>query len=534
MKIQSKILLMVMACGLVIGLASTGLAQESLLRVAFSWPTFFDPAVGNDFSSSSAIVNLYDALVYPLAEGIIPNAAESWEVSTDNLTYTFQLRKGIKFHSGNEMTAEDVKFSMDRLLEIGEGYAYLYLGKIDHTDVIDEYTVSFVLKTPFGPFVSSLVRLYILEKAVVMANLKDGFYGSFGDYGKGYLLSNDAGSGPYMVKEVGLGEYILMEKFPGYWGEVLPNAPDVVKFMRSPDTIAVKTMMARRELEITTPWEPEEAYQEMAKIPGVEVVGWNSGFSEYMMLNNQKPPTDCIHFRRALNWMLDWEQVLTGIYPGWTQAAGPIAQNLPGFKEGLFQYYQDMDKAREELQKSKYADQLEGLKVTLGVDTTVPPREQFALMLQANAAEFGIDVEIIKMTWGKVQEVVGSIETTPNGMHINVAPHYPEAGSMLAAKYHSSSAGTWEQAEHLLSPVIDVLIDDALGTVDQDERFQKYGLLQEVLVELSPSMFLFDVLEKHAYQEAYVDWSALLDNPRPTMGYNYDCRYIEVYPDRIP
>jgi len=234
MKVQSKILLIVIACGLVIGLATMGLAQESLLRMAMSWPTFFDPGVANDFSSSTALVNAYDALVYPMAEGIIPNAAESWEVSTDNLTFTFKIRKGIEFHSGNEMTAEDVKFSMDRLLEIGEGYSYLFLGKVDRTDVIDKFTVSFTLKSPYGPFVSSLIRLYILDEATVMANLKDGPYGSFGDYGTGYLLGVDAGSGAYKVKEVGPGEYVLMEKFAGYWGEVLPNSPDLIKFMRSP------------------------------------------------------------------------------------------------------------------------------------------------------------------------------------------------------------------------------------------------------------------------------------------------------------
>jgi len=524
-----------MVCGLIIGLATMGIAQEeSLLRINFHWPSRLDPAVGLEFNASSAYVNLYDALVYPVPDGVILHAAESYEVSKDNLTYIFKLHKGIKFHSGNEMTAEDVKFSMDRLLEIGEGFSYLYLGKVDHTEVIDKYTVSFTLNVSFGPFLSSLIRLYILEKASVMANLKDGPYGSFGDYGKEFLLTHDAGSGAYMLKEMGPGEYVLMEKFAGYWGEILPNAPDLVKFVREPSAVTVKTMMARRELEITTPWLAKETYQDMAKIPGVEVVSWSNGFTEYEMWNTKKPPTDDIHFRKALNWMLDWEQVLTGIYPGWTQAAGPIAHNLPGFKEGLFQYYQDMDKAREELQKSKYADQLEGLKVTLGANSLVPRMEQFALMLQANAAEFGIDVEIIKMPWGKMVEVVGSIETNPNGMHINVAPHYPEAGSMLAAKYHSNSAGTWEQSEYLLSDEIDALIDDALATIDQDERFRKYGLLQEVLVELAPSMFIVELLEEHAYQAAYVDWSALLDNPSTIMGYNYDCRYIEVYPDRIP
>lgn len=143
------------------------------LRVTFAWPTYIDPAVGSDFSSSSSLVNLYDSLVYPDAKGDpLPHVAAAWETSEDTLTWTFHLRDDVTFHDGTPLTAEDVKYSMDRLTTIGEGYAFLFLGRLASTDVIDDYTVQFNLAQPFGPFLSTLYRLYILNKDVVEANIE--------------------------------------------------------------------------------------------------------------------------------------------------------------------------------------------------------------------------------------------------------------------------------------------------------------------------------------------------------------------------
>jgi len=92
------------------------------LRATFAWPTYIDPAVGSDFSSSASIINLYDSLVYPDTNGNpLPHVATSWETSDDMLTWTFHLRDDVTFHDGTLLTAADVKYSMDRLTTIGEG-----------------------------------------------------------------------------------------------------------------------------------------------------------------------------------------------------------------------------------------------------------------------------------------------------------------------------------------------------------------------------------------------------------------------------
>jgi len=97
---------------------------------------------------------------------------------------------------------------------------------------------------------------------------------------------------------------------------------------------------------------------------------------------------------------------------------------------------------------------------------------------------------------------------------------------MIETRYHSSNAGTWEQMEWLRDPEIDALIDDALATVDTEERFGKYHTLQEMLVEMVPSVFLIEKVEKHAYQ-SYISWPAG-ENPIPVMGYTFQFRLMEV------
>ena len=105
-------------------------------------------------------MNIYDPLVWPTKGGPPkPHLAESWDVSDDGLTYTFHLRKGVKFHDGTELTAEDVAFSMDRMLSISKGFAWLWKDVLDVGDIeaADDYTVAFHLNEPYGPFIAGLV-----------------------------------------------------------------------------------------------------------------------------------------------------------------------------------------------------------------------------------------------------------------------------------------------------------------------------------------------------------------------------------------
>lgn len=511
-------------------------AAKRELRVTFSWPTYIDPAVGSDFSSSASFVNLYDTLVYPTPKGdVIPHVSERWEASKDGLTWTFYLRKGVKFHDGTELTAEDVAFSMDRLLAIGEGYAYLFQGRVKRSEVVGKYTVRFHMSQPYGPFLAAIVRLYILNKDQVMAHIKTpGPYGKFGDYAKEYLLTHDCGSGPYEVKEMRLEEYLLMEKFNDYWGKFAPNAPHEVKFIGTTEPVTVRTMVARRELEISDQWQTTEAQKTLDAIEGVDLITLYLGSVFYYMIHTRKPPTDDVHFRKALSLAMDYKTIYE-IYPGARPMRGPVPTGFPGDNPKIPENRRDLEKAKEEMKKSKYYGKLDQYPVEVHWVADVPDEEKAALLFMSNMAEIGIKVNVVKTPWLSMVEKTADQELSPNIATIYVAPHYAEAGSLLESRYHSKSAATWEQNEWLLDSKIDTMIDDSIATIDREERFKKYRDIQEKIVELCPSLYLYEQPRIHAYQSAYIDWPATKEGEGiKVMGYNFDCRFIQVYPEKKP
>jgi peptide/nickel transport system substrate-binding protein len=495
-------------------------AEEKLFRATFAWPTYIDPAVGSDFSSTSSLVNLYDTLVFPNTEGgVDPSLAEDWEVSDDGLTWTFYLKEGVNFHNGSELTASDVAFSMNRMLEIGEGLAYVFLGTVESAEAVDDYTVQFNLVEPSGLFLISLIRLYVLDEQEVMDNIvTPGPYGDMGDYGKEYLLTHDAGSGPYMVEEFPLEEYLLMAKNEGWWGEFGENAPDEVRFIATTEAATVRTMMSRAELEITDQWQTVEALEALDEIEGVDIVAFPVLTEFYYMMNTTKPPLDDINFRRAVAYAFDYDAAVGLEWEGTTQSVGPVPAICAGHNPDVFVFERDLDEAQAALAESRYADQLDQYPVEVHWITEVPAEEKFALLFQANMAEIGINVEIVGTPWLSVVEEMGSQETSPHIVTIYVSADFPEAGSLLKVRYHSDAAPTWSQNEWLLDEDLDQLIDDALATVDEDERYAMYRDLQEYIVDLSPSLFLYDQVQKHAVQ-SYVDWPPARGDVIPVMGY---------------
>jgi peptide/nickel transport system substrate-binding protein len=478
-------------------------AEKRSLRVTFSWPTYIDPAVGSDFSSSSSLCNLYDTLVFPTTEGgVVPHVAESWETSADGLTWTFNLKQGIKFHNGSELTASDVAFSMNRMLEIGEGYAYVFLGTVESATAI-----------------ISLVRLYIVDEEEVMANIvASGPYGDKGDYGKDYLLTRDAGSGPYKVKEFPLEEYLLMEKYDDWFGTFHEDAPDEVKFIGTTEPATVRTLMSRGELEITDQWQPIEALEALQEIEGVDVAAFPTLTEFYYMMHTKKPPLDDIHFRRAIAWAFDYDAAVGLEWPGTQQSRGPVPIITAGHNPDVFVFQRDLDKAREELALSSYADQLDQYPVEVHWISDVPAEEKWALLFQANMAEIGIDVEVVSTPWTAVVEETADIETSPHIVTIYVSADFPEAGSLLKVRYHSDAAPTWSQNEWLLDDELDQMIDDSLTTVDEEERYAKYRDLQDYIMDLCPSLFLYDQVQKQAYRSDYVDWPPARGEVIPLMG----------------
>ena len=513
------------------------LPKPKLLRVGFAWPTEPDPAVGSDYSSSTTFTALYDPLVYPTAAGdIIPWVAENWTVSADGLTWNFTIKEGIKFHSNRTLGAKDVAFSMDRMTKIGVGYGYLFIPFVNETKVLDDYNVQFVLKKQFGPFLYSLVRLYIVDKEEIMAHIVQGGtydYPPNGDLGRDWLLTHDAGSGPYKVKEIKREQYIDMVRFNDYWAPMPPNAADEITYMALAVPATERTMMSKRELEITSQWLSEEVYAALDGTGGIDVTTFPGGDEFYYMMNNKKPPLDDIYVRRALAYVVDYEKIVRDVYPASLVATSCVPVGTPGYVSCQI-YHTDVNKALEELSKSKYYPDIvqhpENYVIEVDWCAEVPPEEKIAMIFaECVERDLGLRVDVVETPWGKMIEDMTTEATSPHIETIFVALHYSEAGSLIESRYHSKSAPTWEQNEWLLNSTLDAAIEDALSTVDKTERFSKYAELERTIIAMCPSLFLFDHMIKMAYQ-TYIDWPAARGEVIPIMGYNIDPRTIQIYP----
>ncbi len=504
-------------------------ATKRVLRATFSWPNRIDPAVGNDYASSSSLLNIYDSLVFPNAEGLVdPWAAESWTVSEDGKIYTFKLRQDIKFHDGAPLKASDVIYSYDRLKFIGEGYAYLVTAGVETVKTLDDYTVEFSLQAPTALFLPSLTRLYILNEQLVRQNTKpEGPYGENGDFGKEWLQTNDAGSGAYKVKEFPLEQYLLMEKNVDWWGTFTPNAPDEVRFIGTTEAVTVRSLMEKTELEISDQWQSFEAYEALDKIQDVDIAVLPTMTAFYYMVNNKKAPTDDVHCRRAISYAFDYDAAVSLEWPGTKQTVGPVPASLAGHDDTITPYKRDLDKAKEELAQCKYANELDKNPIQLHWVAEVPDEEKWALLFQSNMAEIGITVEITKVPWLSMVENTSKLETSPSIATIYVSSDLPEAGLLLKQKYHSSTTGTWQQNEWLQDTELDTAIDDALATLDDTERFAKYSAIQKNLVENAVSLWLYDQVEKRAVRSC-VDFPAARGETSMLMGYYFFAANIGV------
>lgn len=516
------------------GSAGPTAASEKVLRISEASGYVIDPSSAMDLASTTACVNMYDSLVYPDLDGeIVPSLAESnWTTSSDGLTWDFTIKEGVKFHDGTEMKASDVAFSANRMLTLGTGYAYLFTGYVDSVKATGDYTVQFILNKPFAPFLRILPRLYVLNEDLIMANLTDGSYGEFKDYGKAYLAENDAGSGAYYCDAMKVQDRLVMKKFADYFGTFETNAPDTVELISGTEASTIRTLMGSGQLEISDQWQTNEAYDALAKIDGVSVGSFSSGQMVYLMLNTKKAPTDDVHIRRAISALIDYSQVITALFPGYKMADSPIPAGVPGHTVGLAAYEYSLEKAKQELDLSAYADTLSSISVDIAWIAEVPDEEKLALLIQANAQQIGLTVNVVKVPWSTYVDNVATIENTPNAAVCFVSPDYDEAGAMLYQRYHSDTTATWQQIEWLQDPALDTQISTALTTMDQAARFKIYDELQQQVMDNVYGISVAEPIENHAYCD-YIVWPAMErakngQSVPALLGYNFMFRNFQV------
>lgn len=451
-----------------------------------------DPALATDYADSLLMFNVYDTLVLPAqgAPGHVPHLATGWEI--DGATFTFTLREGVTFHSGNPMTADDVVFSIDRMKALGQGLSFL-LASVESVEAVDPLTVRITLSEPYTPFIASLVRVPIVDKAAVMANLGEG-EGEMGDWGTAYLSANSAGTGAYSVVSHNPQEETVMALNPAYFGEVAEGAPAEVRLRYGLEPATVRALIARGEHDISSQWLPPEVMVALSG-EGARFFQESGTGAFYVKLNTQKAPLDDVNCRLALASAFDYATALaiTQITPevaGGIPSTGAVPVGMFGANGPDMALAQDMEAAQAHLANCAHNPADHTLEISWIAEVAI--EERFALLMQQNFSALGFNTEIVRVPWVLFTERVTSVESTPHISQVFVTATTGDPDTLLYPMYHSSAAGTWQSPEWLNDAEVDSLLEAGRTAADDAGREAAYAALNARLMDLAPTIYGFD------------------------------------------
>ena len=490
---------------LALGAVSATADAQRVLRHDEAAPGRLDPSKVVDYASSVLAFNVYDTLVEADPRGVAPSLAESWTIAPDGKAYTFKLRAGVKFHGGGELTSEDVVFTLERTQALNAGYARLFKGMA--VAASDPRTVVFNLPEPNAAFLATLVRLPVMQKSLVLKNIKPGNHGDKGDWGEAFLNNSDAGSGAYRIVEHNPQELSVLQRFDGYFGKFADKAPDVVRIRYGVEPATIRTLMARREFEATSQWIPSEIKKALAESEGMSMMAEQGSGYFIMPMNTRRPPTDDVHFRRAVALGIDYAALIdlvkiTPSIPGAIPMPGILPSGMLGHDKTLPVSRRDVAAAKAELAKSKYATDAPVLEIIWVGEVAL--EEKIGLLVFQNLAEVGIKANLTKVPWALLTQQATKPESTPNLIQRFVQAPYPDPDSMIAQS-HSRSMGTTLKMDWYADPEVDKMIEAGNAVIDDAKRREIYSAVQRRLMDAVPNLYPFETLAtfvKQSYVKA--------------------------------
>jgi peptide/nickel transport system substrate-binding protein len=276
-------------------------------------PTWFDPAETPGIITPFMILYaLHDALVKPMpGKAMAPSLAESWSASKDGLTYEFVLRKNVKFHNGDVMTTEDVKFSFERYR--GSSAAALK-AKVARIEIVDPYRIRFVLKHPWPDFMT----FYATPATGAAWIVPKKYVEKVGDEG---FKKAPVGAGPYRFVSFKPGVELVLEAFDGYWRKT-PSVKTLV-FRVIPDESTRLAALKRGEIDIAYSITGPLA-EELKRTPGLTLTPTHFPFTIWLVFTEQWDPKSPWHdkrVRQAVNLAIDRQAINQAVYLGYSKLA---------------------------------------------------------------------------------------------------------------------------------------------------------------------------------------------------------------------
>jgi len=406
---------------LIAALAAPAFAQESLdpnatpgggIVVTYKDDVAtLDPAIGYDWQNWSMIKSLFDGLMdyVPGTTELRPGLAESYMVSEDGLTFTFSLRSGVTFHNGREMTAADVKYSLDRVTNPetqspGAGFFAAIAGfdaisdgsasTLEGVTVIDPSTVQIQLSRPDATFLHVMALNFasvVPEEAVAAAN---------GDFGK-----LPVGTGAFKLDEWTIGQRLVFAKNSDYWRDGLPYL-DSVTFEVGQEPIVALLRLQNGEVDVPGDGIPPAKFLEVMGDPeqAARVVEGGQLQTGYITLNVTIPPMDNVEVRKAINMAINKDRITQIINGRAVPATQPLPPSMPGYTEGYAGYAFDPEAAKQMLADAGLADGFETELYVMNTD----PNPRIAQAIQQDLAAIGVRASILSLAQANVIEAGGA------------------------------------------------------------------------------------------------------------------------------
>jgi ABC-type transport system substrate-binding protein len=375
-----------------------------------------DPAIGYDWQNWSMIKSLFDGLMdyEPGTTTLKPDLAESYEISPDGQTFTFKLRQGVKFHNGRELTAEDVKYSIERVVNPAtqspaagffgsiKGFEEASAGKAEGLSgitVVDPYTIKFELSRPDATFlhVAALNFSHVVPKEEVEK------YGA--DFGK-----NPVGSGAFKLAEWTLGQKLVFERFADYWNKGLPKL-DQITFEVGQEPIVALLRLQKGEIDIPGDGIPPAKFIEVKEDPAFKdlVIQGGQLHTGYVAMNVKIKPFDDVKVRQAVNMAINKDRIVRIINGRAVPANQPLPPTMPGYAKDHGGYPYDVEKAKALMAEVGLADGVETELFVMNTD----PQPRIAQAIQQDLAAIGIKASVKSLAQANVIAAGGEPEGAP-------------------------------------------------------------------------------------------------------------------------
>ena len=457
-----------------------------------------DPAKAYEFASSGAVKQIYDNLVdFKVGDYTepIPELAESWDIGEDGKTWTFHIRQGVKFASGNPVNADAVVFSLQRLVKLEDTPSWVLTQwgiTPDSVTKIDDYTVQVVLDQKYAPgmFLSCLAYTVgsIVDPAVVLEHEQDG------DLGKAWMTDHSAGSGPFILEQWNRNESIILKANENYWKGTPPFKRVIIRDINEPTNQMI--LLEKGDLDIAWDLLPDQI-KKLRDNPDIAISETSTLYTRYLGMNVGFEPLSKSEVRDAIRYAIDYDGIVDDIMQGAAiKTQTFIPKGMFGYNPAM-PYNLDLEKAKKLLADAGYPD---GFEVELTCYPE-PPAPDIAVKIQSDLAKIGIKVNVVQMVSAQLYEKYRAQQLQLVLAQWGSDYWDPDANAKPFA--HSTTAGPEAPIKQLAwrnkyaNVESSKLVDQAAQELDKEKRAQLYEQITNMILDDGPFAILFFPLKQY-------------------------------------